>query len=71
VQKDDDKAETKRMSARNHGALLKKLNLRPRCVGSHESTPCPWRQYSLQRGLSSRIEGLVRERQVCGVSLLE
>jgi hypothetical protein len=25
------------MSARNHGALLKKLNLRPRCVGSHES----------------------------------
>jgi len=27
VQKDDDKAEMKRMIARNRGALLKKLNL--------------------------------------------
>jgi len=39
VQKDDDKAEMKRMIARNRGALLKKLNLRFPGINSERFPP--------------------------------
>ena len=39
MQKDDDKAEMKRMIARNRGALLKKLNLRFPGINSERFPP--------------------------------